>query len=192
MNTPARLIDDTVRQAALSILESVAESDQWDMPPTIVLVAEAPDKPACIPLPIPEPVWLDKPAASVLHGLAYGVTNGMLGLQLESPITPDDVRGVILFTEGHDVAFDSLTPAEKATYDDFTARHRLEEHPKARELRMATMMDRALTPALARHIRGESVSDEIVYGFQGQLPDALSRVVTALLAAWIGEAEKTN
>lgn len=192
MTAPARLIDENVRQAALGILESAGEIDEWDLSPTIVLVAETADRPACIPVPIPTTMWLDKHPAAVLHGIAYGVSNRLMRLQLEPPITPDDVRGFILFTEGHDVAFDVLTPAEQATFEDFKARRRLEEHPKARELRMAQMMDRALTPALARHVRGEAVSDQIIYGFEGRIPDALSRVVTALLAAWIGEAEKTN
>jgi hypothetical protein len=189
---PPRLIDDNVRQAALGILETAGEIDEWDIAPTIVLVAETADKPACIPVPIPTTMWFDKHPAAVLHGIAYGVSNRLMRLQLAPPITPDDIRGVILFTEGHDVSFDALTPAEQTTFEDFKARHRLEEHPKARELRMAQMMDRALTPALARHVRGEAVSDQIIYGLQGRIPDALSRVVTAILAAWIGEAEKTN
>lgn len=192
MNMPPRLIDETVRQAALGILETVGEIDEWDIAPTIVLVAETADKPACIPVPVPTNMWLDKHPAAVLHGIAYGVSNRLMRLELAPPITPDDIRGVILFTEGHDVEFDALTPAEQATFNDFKERHRLSEHPKSRELRMAQMMDRALTPALARHVRGEAVSDEIVYGFSGHIPDALSRVVTALLAAWIAEAEKTN
>lgn len=192
MTMPPRLIDDNVQQAALGVLEIAGEIDEWDLAPAIVLVAKMADKPVCVPIPVPAAMWLDKHPAAVLRGIAYGVSNRLMRLQLEPPITPDDVRGVILFTEGHDVAFDELTAAEQATFEDFKARHRLSEHPKARELRMAQMIDRALTPALARHVRGEPVSDEIVYGFDGRIPDAMSRVATALFTSWTAEAEKTN
>lgn len=189
---PERLVDDNVRQCALGILEAAAEIDEWDILPTIVLVAEGPDKPINIPVPVPTLMWIDKHPAEVLTGLTYGVSRRLVRLELGDPITPGDIRGAILFTEGHDVRFDELTNAEKETFDDFKARHRLEEHPKARELRMATMVDRSLTVALARHIRGFDVSDEIIYGLDGLIPGALSRLVTALLSNWHAEAEKAN
>lgn len=189
---PERLIDDNVRQATLGILEAAAEIDEWDTVPVLVLVAEGPDKPINIPVPVPTLMWLDKHPAAVVRGITYGVSNGLLRVELGEPVTPSDIRGVILFTEGHDVRFDELTDAEKATFDDFKARHRLEEHPKSRELRMATMVDRSLTVALARHIRGEDVSDQIIYGIEGVVPEAISRLMTAIIAAWTAEAEKRN
>lgn len=187
-----RLIDENVRQAALGILEAAAEIDEWDVVPTLVLVAEGPDKPINIPVPVPTFMWLDKHPADVLRGITYGVSNGMLRVELGEPVTPADIRGVILFTEGHDVRFDDLTDAEKATFDDFKARHRLEEHPKSRELRMATMVDRSLTSALARHIRGDDVSDQIIYGIEGVIPDAISQLASSLIATWWFEREKAN
>lgn len=192
MIEPTELIDDVVRQGALGVLQSAAELDEWDTVPTIVLVAEGPENPICIPVPIPVHVWLDVHPAAVMYGLTKGVTKGALSLELGDPVTPGDIRGVVLFTEGHAIDSGELTDAEKATLDDFKVSHRLEEHPKSRELRMATMMDRALTPALARHFRGKDVSDEIVYGIDGRLTAALSGFVTALLVAWIGESEKPN
>lgn len=189
---PERLVDDNVRQAALGILEAAGEIDEWDVLPTIVLVAEGPDKPINIPIPVPPPMWLDKHPGAVLAGISYGVSNGLMRLELGDPITPDDIRGAIIFTEGHDVRFDELTDAEKATFDDFKARHRLEEHPKSRELRMATMVDRSLTVALARHIRGEDVSDEIIYGIEGTMPDAISRLMSSLSSTWWFEREKRD
>lgn len=195
MTMPPRLIDDVVRQAALGVLEQAREIDEWDTVPMIVLVAESPEQPGhpiCIPVPVPDTVWFDVHPAAILHGLGHGLSNGALQLALGEPITPGDIRGVILFTEGHNVDSDELTDAEKATLDDFKANHRLEEHPKARELRMATMMDRALTPALAQHFRGKEVSDRILYGFEGRLPEAMTRFVTDALAAWMAQAEKPN
>lgn len=195
MTMPERLIDDVVRQGALRVLEAARSVDAWDVEPTIALVAAGPDKPdtpLCIPVPVPTSVWIDTHPAAVLHGLTYGVTHGLVRLELAEPVTAGDVRGVVLFTEGHAVDGNDLTDAESATLDDFKAKHRLEEHPKSRELRMATMMDRALTPALARHFRGKPVSDEIVYGFDGRVPKELSRFVAALMAAWISEVDRTN
>lgn len=189
---PERLIDDNVRQGALGILEAAAEIDEWDILPTVVLIAEGPDKPINIPIPVPAPMWLDKHPAAVLGGISYGVFNGLMRLELGDPITPDDVRGAIIFTEGHDVRFDDLTDAEQATFEDFKARHRLEEHPKSRELRMATMVDRSLTVALARHIRGEEVSDQIIYGIEGTMPDAISKLMSSLSSAWWFEREKRD
>lgn len=189
---PERLVDENVREAALGILEAVGELDQWDIEPTLVLVAEGPDKPINIPVPVPTLMWLAKHPADVLRGIAYGVSNGLMRLELSEPVTTGDIRGVILFTEGHDVRFEELTEAEKVTFDDFKARHRLEEHPKSRELRMATMIDRSLTVAMAQHVRGEDVSERIVYGLQGLIPEALSRLATAMLAAWTVEADKRN
>lgn len=176
----------------MGILETAREIDEWDVVPTIVIIAEGAEKPICIPVPLPPILWSDKQPAAVLHGIAFAVSNRLMRLELQHPVTTADVRGMILFTEGHGVDYDELTGAERDTLDDFKVNHRLEEHPKARELRMATMMDRALTPAIARHFRGKPVSDEIIYGFSGSIPDALSRLVTALLAAWIAEAETPN
>lgn len=189
---PERLIDDNVRQGALGILEAAGEMDEWDVLPTVVLIAEGPDKPINIPIPVPPPMWLDKHPAAVLAGMSYGIFNGLMRIELGDPITPDDIRGAIIFTEGHDVRFDELTDAEKATFEDFKARHRLEEHPKSRELRMATMVDRSLTVALARHIRGEDVSDQIIYGIEGTMPDAISKLMSSLSSAWWFDREKRD
>lgn len=189
---PERLVDENLRQATLGILEAAADIDEWDVLPTLVLVAAGPDKPISIPVPVPSLMWIDRHPAAVVQGITDGITNGMLRVELGEPVTPADIRGVVLFTEGHDVRFDELTDAEKATFDDFKARHRLEEHPKSRELRMATMVDRSLTVALARHIRGDDVSDQIIYGIEGIVPAAISRLITAILAAWTADAEKRN
>jgi hypothetical protein len=57
---------------------------------------------------------------------------------------------------------------------------------------MAQMIDRSLTPALARHFRGDEVDDKIIYGFEGNIPAAMEEFVSAVLAAWISEAETPN
>lgn len=191
MTMPERLIEDVVRQAALSILETGREMDEWDQAPFITLVARRGDDPVCVPVPIPDATWLDAHPANVLTGLTYGVSKGLLKFELGEPISTADICGVILFTEGHGIDFDDLTDAEQATLDDFKASHRLEEHPKARELRMAEMIDRSLTHAMGRHFRGKPVDAELIYHMSGRIPTALERFVTALLAAWMGEAAKT-
>lgn len=192
MTMPERLIEDVVRKAALSILETGREMDEWDQAPFITLVARRGDEPVCVPVPIPEATWLDAHPANVLAGLTYGVSKGLLKFQLGEPITTADVCGVILFTEGHGVDSDELTEAQKVTLDDFQKRHRLEHHPKARELRMAQMIDRSLTHAMARHFRGNPVDDKVIYNMSGRIPAALERFVGALFSSWIGEAAKTN
>ncbi len=189
---PPRLVDDTVRLAALGVLETAREMDAWDQMPMLILVAEGTEKPVCIPVPVPDAAWLNAHPVNVLKGMTYGVTKGHIRLALEPPANPGDIRGVLLITEGHVIEAEELTPAEQATLDDFKAHHRLEEHPKSREVRMASMMDRSLTPALARHFRGKEVSDRIVYGFDGRIPEAMSRFVTALLSSWMAEADKPN
>lgn len=192
MTMPPRLIEDVVRQAALSILETGREMDEWDQAPFITLVARRDDKPVCVPVPIPDVTWIEAHPANVLTGLTYGVSKGLLKFQLGEPITTADVCGVILFTEGHGVDSDELTEAQKVTLDDFQKRHRLEHHPKARELRMAQMIDRSLTHAMARHFRGNPVDDKIIYNMSGRIPAALERFVAALFSSWMGEAAKTN
>lgn len=192
MTMPDRLIDDIVRQAGVSILETGREMDEWDQAPFITLVARRDDKPVCVPVAVPDYLWLDIHPAQVMKGLTYGVTTGKLKFVLGEPITTADICGVILFTEGHGVDDADLTEAEKVTLDDFRENHRLSEHPKCRELRMAHMIDRALTPAMAQHFRGSPVSDRIIYNMSGRIPESLERFVTALLASWIGAEAQRN
>ena len=194
--TPPKLIDDAVRVAALDILTAARELDEWDLPPGIVMII-AGDKPTYVPVPIPDNLWLDTHPVAVLHALNVGIAAGAISLRVGEDAATSlqatgEIVGVILFTEGHAVIGDNLTDAEKATLDDFKDRHRLEEHPKSRELRMATMVDRSLTTALANHVRGEEISEKIVYGFTGRIPDALRQLTTTLLASWMSEAQKAT
>lgn len=193
MTMPERLIDDVVRQAGVSILDTGREMDEWDQAPFITLVARRGDKPVCVPVSVPDYLWADVHPAQVLKGLTYGVKTGKLKFVLGNPITTADICGVILFTEGHGIDDSDLTEAERITLDDFRENHRIEEHPKCRELRMAHMIDRGLTSAMARHFRGvETVSDQIIYNMSGRIPESLERFVTALLASWIAEEAQTN
>lgn len=192
MTMPERLIEDVVRRAAVSILETGRELDEWDQAPFITLVARRGDDPVCIPVTIPESTWLEAHPADVLTGLTFGVSKGLLKFQLGEPITTADVCGVILFTEGHGVDSDELTPAQQVTLDDFQKRHRLEHHPKARELRMANIIDRSLTQAMIRHFRGSPVDDKVIYHITGRIPLTLERFVTALFASWIGAEAEAN
>jgi hypothetical protein len=189
--TPTKLIDDAVRRAALRTLELARDTDMWDVTPMLGLIAVVDDgEPQCIHVPVPESMWLEAHPAHVLRSMAAAIQYGLVSLQLT--VDPGNVRGVLLITEGHAIDTDTLTPAEDATLDDFKAKHRLEEHPKSRELRMAQMIDRSLTPALARHFRGDEVDDKIIYGFEGNIPAAMEEFVSAVLAAWISEAETPN
>lgn len=187
---PTKLINETVRTAALDILNAAREMNEWDLPPALVLVGQGDDdKPAYVPVPVPDHLWFNSHPGAVVQALAKGLRAGALGVEIgESTITTGNIVGAILFTEGHDVDSAHMTPAEKATLDDFAARHRLSEHPKARELRMATMVDRNLTRALGRHTRGDEVSDRIIYGFSGRLPDCLVEFMAALMTSWMSKA----
>lgn len=192
MTMPERLIDDVVRKAGLAVLESGREMDEWDQAPFIVLVARKDDEPICVPVPLPEGIWYNVNPAYVLKGMTYGVATGGLKLQLGEPLTTADVCGLMLFTEGHGVDDGDLTDAEKATLDDFRKNHRLEEHPKAREVRMAHIIDRSLTQAMIQHFRGHDVSDRVIYTVTGRIPTAVDRLATALFTSWTAEAEKAN
>jgi hypothetical protein len=190
VTTPPRLIDDAVRRAALRTLELARDTDMWDVTPMLGLVVDDGGEPQCVHVPVPESMWLEAHPAHVLRSMAAAIQYGLVSLQLT--VDPGNVRGVLLVTEGHSIDGAALTPAEDATLDDFKAKHRLEEHPKSRELRMAQMIDRSLTPALARHFRGDDVDDKIIYGFEGNIPAAMEEFVSAVLAAWISEAETPN
>lgn len=188
--TPDKLIDDTVRRAALRTLELARDADQWDMSPVLGFVADVDGEAVCVHIPVPDELWHQAPPAVVLHSMSVAMMDGMVGLQLE--IDTSTIRGMILLTEGHAVDTDELTDAEKVTLDDYHKRHRLERHPKSRELRMAHMIDRGMTQAMGRHFRGDPVSDKIIYGFTGRVPDALEEFMTIVLAAWMEEAETPN
>jgi hypothetical protein len=151
-----------------------------------MLVAEGPDHPLCISVPVPFSLWQAMHPMAVLHNLAHGLSIGAIGL--EPPVPPGEIRGAVLITEGHNIAGTDLTDAENATLDDFKKNHRLEEHPKARELRMAQMIDRSLTVVIAEHFRGEEVSDRIVYGCNGRMTEALDRFITTVFAVWMEQA----
>lgn len=193
---PPRLIDEAVRTAGLDILTAARELDEWDLPPAVVLIM-AGENPTYIPVPVPDGVWRDTHPAVVLNALSVGIGSGGISLRVGEDAATSlqatgQMAGVILFTEGHAVMNENMTDAERATLDDFAKRHRLEKHPKARELRMANMIDRNLTIAVAQHFRGEEVSDRIIYGTTGRVPQALSRLTTSLLASWMSEAQKTT
>lgn len=187
---PDKLIDDTVRRGAMRTLELARETDMWDQQPMLGLVADVDGEALCIHVPVPDSLWLEGTPAAVLRSMSAAVMYGLVRLQLETDTA--NIRGMVLITEGHGVDTDELTEAEKVTLDDYRERHRLEKHPKARELRMAHMIDRSMTQALGRHFRGDPVSDKIVYGFTGGIPAALEEFMTAVLAAWMADAEKRN
>ena len=187
---PERLIDDIVRQGAMRTLELARESDMWDVAPLIGLVADVDGEALCIHVPVPDDYWRAAPPPIVVATLAAAVGQGLITLQLDVPT--DAIRGAVLITEGHGVDTDELTDAEKETLDDFRARHQLDKHPKSRELRMAHMIDRSLTQALGRHYRGNDVSEKVIYGFTGNIPTAMEELMTAILAAWMSEAETTT
>lgn len=193
---PPRLIDDAVRRAGLDILNAARELGEWDLAPAIVLIM-AGEEARYIPVPVPDALWLDTHPARVINALAFGVGSGGIGLRVGEDAATSlqatgEIAGVILFTEGHSVMNENMTDAERATLDDFAKRHRLEEHPKSRELRMANMIDRNLTIAVAQHFRGEEVSERIIYGTSGRIPDALSRLTTSLMASWMSEAQRAT
>jgi hypothetical protein len=187
---PPKLIDDIVRQGALRTLELARETDMWDVQPMLGLVADVDGEALCIHVPVPDSLWRESHPAGVLLSMASAMQYGLVSLQIEHG--PGAIRGLVLITEGHGVDTDGLTDAEKVTLDDFRARHRLDKHPKAKELRMAHMIDRSLTQALGRHFRGSPVSDQVIYGFSGTIPNALEAFMSAVLASWIEDAEKTN
>lgn len=187
---PPKLIDDLVRQGGMRTLELARESDMWDVAPMLGLVADVDGEAKCVEIPVPDDFWRAAPPPRVIATMAAAVGHGLITLQLDLPT--DSIRGVVLITEGHAVEGDGLTEAEKETLDDFAARHRLEKHPKARELRMAHMIDRSLTQALGRHFRGDPIREELVYGFTGNIPNALELFMTSVLASWISDAEKTT
>lgn len=191
---PPKLIDDAVRRAALTTLELARETDIWDVEPMLGLVALNPDdgQPQCIHVPIPSHMWRSAHPAQVLTATAMAVDQGLVSLQLSAPYDTGEILGIMLVTEGHTVDMDTLTDAERETFDDFKEKHRLEEHPKSRELRMAQIIDRSMTTAVMRHFRGDGVSPEAVYGVTGTIPDALNRIATSVMASWMSDARKTN
>jgi hypothetical protein len=187
---PPRLIHDIVRAGAMRTLELARESDMWDVAPLLGLVCDVDGEAFCIHVPVPDDYWRAAPAPAVVRSIAAAVGQGLITLQLDVPT--DSVRGVVLITEGHGVDVDRLTDAEKETLDDFRERHPLDRHPKSQELRMAHMIDRSLTQALGRHYRGNDVSEKVIYGFTGNIPTAMEELMTAILAAWMSEAETTT
>jgi hypothetical protein len=193
---PPKLIDDAVRSAALDILTAAKELGEWDLPPALVVILNRDGVPTYVPVPVPDGLWYEAHPAVVLNSLSTGLAAGAVSLRVgEDQATmlqaSGDLAGLILFTEGHAVLSENMNEAERETLDDFAKRHRLENHPKASELRMANMIDRHLTVALAQHVRGKDVDDRIVYGFTGRIPDALSRVASTLMSTWMEEAQKT-
>jgi hypothetical protein len=187
---PPKLINDIVRAGAMRTLEQARESDMWDCAPMIGLVADVDGEALCIHVPVPDDYWRAAPVPIVVRTIGAAVGNGLITLQLDVPT--ESIRGLVLITEGHAVDGGELNEAEKASLREFTARHRVEEHNKSRELRMAHMIDRSLTQALGRHFRGDPVSERIIYGFTGNIPTAMEELMTAILASWISEAETTT
>lgn len=190
---PPKLVDDMVRRAALNTLELARETDIWDVTPMLGLVGvDDAGEPNCIHVPVPDDLWRSTHPARVLHTMAYAVDHRLVELRLSEPYDPGEILGVILVTEGHNIDMHALTDAERETFDDFKAKHRLEEHPKSRELRMAQIIDRSLTTAVIRHFRGDAVSPEVIYGTTGTVPEALTRFVTSVMASWISVAGNTD
>lgn len=193
---PPKLIDDAVRVAGLDILAAAKELGEWDLPPALVIILDRAGEASYIPVPVPDSLWYRTHPADVVNATSLALAAGSISLRVgEDQATmlqaTGDLAGLILFTEGHVVLGENMTDAERATLEDFAQRHRLEKHPKASELRMANMIDRNLTIALAQHVRGSDVDDRIIYGTTGRIPDALSRFASTLMSTWMSEAQKT-
>lgn len=193
---PPKLIDDAVRTAGLDILTAARELDEWDLPPGLVIILNRGGEATYVPVPVPDSLWYQTHPADVINAVSLSLAAGTISLRVgEDQDTmlqaTGDLAGLILFTEGHIVMSENMTDAERATLDDFAKRHRLEKHPKASELRMANMIDRNLTIALAQHVRGKDIDDRIIYGMTGRIPDALSRFASTLMSTWMSEAQKT-
>lgn len=185
------ITDPDLLDAAQGMLETLDEMDQWDLPPYVILVIGG-DRKGFIEVPIPEQVWASAHPAEAIQLLAAGIASGAVALDVEGDDgRPMVVIGALLITEGHTIDSASLDEHEKSMLDDFTERHRIEEHSKAKELRMATMVDRALNVNMYHHVRGEKITTELMDGITGRIPDALSALMTALAASWIERAEES-
>lgn len=180
------MIDPTLETIGMNVIRKAAQANQWDMQPFLAVVAHPTgQKPGAIPIQIPEYVWKDAHPANVMDSIAKVVevhNNFRIAHPTPGFTTIRDMVGLLLVFEAHTLHGSELTTQERADLTEWSKTNRLEHHPsgKAREIRLAMMIDRSHTIGHIEHIRGEDPGTDVVYNGIGVITEAVRRFMTTL------------
>jgi hypothetical protein len=165
----------------------LAARTEWDEPPALYLIILADGGPRLSIFPLRDSVWeLDRPAA-VLAGLARSWERNAGVIQQEAP---PGLHGAAFRSESWRVQLPLDAPAEQAEEVKRESRaHRLAQHPLRIEERGMFAVDRAGATYVVSWARGEAEPLRKVerrrpadgMGMAGTIPEALDRIVTAML-----------
>lgn len=180
------MIDPTLETIGMNVIRKAAQANQWDMQPFLAVVAHPTgQKPGAIPIQIPEYVWEAAHPANVMDSIAKVVevhNNFRIAHPTPGFTTIRDMVGLLLVFEAHTLHGSELTTQERADLTEWSKTNRLEHHPsgKAREIRLAMMIDRSHTIGHIEHIRGEDPGTDVVYNGIGVITEAVRRFMTTL------------
>lgn len=177
------MIDPTMGDIALELLRRYWISDKWDLAPSVALVAHTGSfgKPTLMPVLLPIQAWEAAHPATVLSSLGKKIDRGEASVSASHPYDhPRELVGTLLIVEAHGISSADLTGTEAEHLDAWKQHHRLEEHPKARECRTITFIDRAHTIGYAQHLRGNSPDERVTYNVEGLIPAAVDQFLTTL------------
>jgi hypothetical protein len=185
-----------VIEAAHDLMYRAHQSGKWDLPPKICMVKhEDGISSPLVPLDFPQALWCDTHPAEVLTTLAAAITARPI-LMADVRLTTDggssfakttdrpELVGDIIVLEQHGIYSDDLTPTEQRDLDRWRKSHRLEEHPKARESRGITAIDRHGVAGLIQHVRDSVPEREFTYRIEGRIPAALTMFYRAFASEW--------
>jgi hypothetical protein len=165
---------------------TLAERAEWDEPPDLYLMFIHDGMPVLRSFGIPGWVWDQARPPDVLARMARSWEADSRRIQR---VMVESIHGVAFRYEGWRVELPGQAArAEIEALERASGEHRLHEHPARIEERDIVAVDRAGTTFMVSWARGEAEPHrEVVVrrlateGMSGAVPDALDRMVTALL-----------
>jgi hypothetical protein len=169
----------------------IAARTEWDEPPCLYFLYLEDGKCRLSRFPVPDAVWGSGPPAGVLSAMADCIA-GFSGLL--HPIAPGTPHGAAFYTETWTVLQPPPGTAERSEVMADAMAHKVHTRSDRVEARTMWAVDRAgiIYGALRRRDIDKTPRTTVTYPkaarrIGGEVPDALGRMVTAMLAeTWSG------
>ena len=167
-------MSEAIREALQQYLDVDIAADEWDEPPSLVLIVQRSDGTTeFVPVPVGDEGW----AAGEPYRVVIATADATRILHERTGWTPfvagEELLGVALFTEGWGLAQNN--PVEVAGVEKWLKRgHRLSEHPLAVEVKLVTAVFADDPPIMLTHARGNVPLPQDDLGeVGGRVPEAL-------------------
>jgi hypothetical protein len=169
-----------------ALAAEVGSRTEWDEPPALYFLHLADGKCLARPIDIPRAIWASGPPALVLSAMADCMEPFA---DLLRQISPEGLRGAAFYSETWTVRQPEAGTALRSEVMADAMAHRLHTRPDRVEARTMWAVDRAgnVYGAIKRRDIDDAPKTTVAYAkagrrIGGEVPDALGRMVTALLA----------